>query len=240
MRRIPATIFLLLASAQLRGAELPKPARAFIEARCIECHDAETKKGGLNFNALSTQLDEPPTEAKWTLIFDRVQRGEMPPKKKEKPPADEVAVFMESLGGFLSEHDAARHASSGRVVLRRLNRTEYENTLHDLLSIDTPLAQMLPEDASAYGFDNVSEGLRLSATQIDSYLVAADAALDAAITLRHSRMSKSCTSRFSISHPSKNSSKSRPARSTRTAEPFARTTAPCPMRWSSSKTSCGS
>ncbi len=176
-----AFIVLLFASATSPATDLPKRARDFIESNCTQCHDAESKKGRLNLDALSTRLDDPPTEAKWTYVFDRVQRGEMPPKDEAPPPANEVAAFLESLGGFLSEHAAARRAKTGRVPWRRLNRVEYENTLHDLLAIDIPLAGLLPEDGSAYGFDNVSEGLRLSATQIGSYLTAADTALDAAI-----------------------------------------------------------
>src|ERR1700734_3055120 len=98
-------IHTLLLAAGARAAELPKPARRFIESRCIDCHDADTKKGGLNLDALSTNLDDAAAEAKWTLAYDRVLRGEMPPKKKELPPAEERAAFMQSLGGFISEHD---------------------------------------------------------------------------------------------------------------------------------------
>jgi len=182
--RVFTILHALLLAAGARAAELPKPAREFIESRCIDCHDAESKKGGLNLDALSTNLDDLAAEAKWTLAYDRVQRGEMPPKKKEQPPADERAAFMQSLGGFIGAHDAARHANTGRVLWRRLNRVEYENTMHDLLAIDIPLVELLPEDGSAHGFDNVSEALRLSSAQIDSYLNAADKALDAAIDFR--------------------------------------------------------
>jgi hypothetical protein len=174
----------LVLAATAHAAELPKPARAFLEERCIDCHDAGSKKGGLDFDALSTQLDDPAVEAKWTLAFDRVRRGEMPPKKKEQPAAAERAAFMQSLGGFLGAHDAARQATTGRVLWRRLNRVEYENTIHDLLAIDVPLTAMLPEDGSAHGFDNVSEGLRLSSSQIEAYLLAADLALNTAIDFR--------------------------------------------------------
>lgn len=170
--------------AHVSSANLPKPLGAFIESHCIDCHDASSNKGGLNFESLSAQLDEAPIEAKWTLIFDRVQRREMPPKKEPQPPAEERASFVDSLGGLLSEHDTARRAGTGRVAWRRLNRVEYENTIHDLLAIDTPLVNLLPEDGSAHGFDNVSEGLRLSASQIEAYLAAADAALDDAINLK--------------------------------------------------------
>jgi mono/diheme cytochrome c family protein len=184
--RIGACAFaamLLSAALGAGAADLPQAARAFINARCTECHDSDSNKGGLDLTTLPVQLDDPALEARWTLVHDRVQRGEMPPKKKAVPPAGERDAFLQSLGGFLGEHDAARQAVSGRVVLRRLNRVEYENTVHDLLKIDVPLASMLPEDATADGFDNVSQALRLSVTQIDSYLQAADAAIDAAVNL---------------------------------------------------------
>ena len=77
-----------------------------------------------------------------------------------------------------------RQRTVGRVVLRRLNRVEYENTLHDLLAIDLPLQHYLPEDTSLHGFDNVSEGLRLSSLHLEQYLEAADAAIAAATDLR--------------------------------------------------------
>jgi hypothetical protein len=163
---------------------LPELVREFIESRCIDCHDDATSKGGLNFESLSAQLNDAPIEAKWTLVFDRVQRGEMPPKKKSQPSDAERGEFAESLGRVLSQHDTVTRGETGRVAWRRLNRSEYENTLHDLLAIDTPLAELLPEDGSARGFDNVSAGLRLSASQIEAYLMAADAALDAAINLK--------------------------------------------------------
>ncbi|MDB5329944.1 MAG: hypothetical protein JWP03_1095 [Phycisphaerales bacterium] len=181
-----AGIMMLAICAVAPGAdapqtELPKASRSFLDSRCIDCHDADSKKGGLDLSALPVKLDDPVLNAKWTLVFDRVQRGEMPPKKKDPPPSQERDAFLQSLGGFLTEYDRARQGVGGRVVLRRLNRAEYENSVHDLLGIETPLADLLPEDAAAFGFDNVSEALRLSASQIDSYLIAADKALDAAL-----------------------------------------------------------
>ncbi len=66
------------------------------------------------------------------------------------------------------------------MVLRRLNRIEYQNTLHDLLHIDIDLASHLPEDAKAHGFDNIGAALSVSTEQIAAYLKTADLALDAA------------------------------------------------------------
>jgi hypothetical protein len=70
------------------------------------------------------------------------------------------------------------------VVLRRLNRIEYENTVRDLLGVEVDLKELLPADSSANGFDNVGEALHLSSFQMEKYLEAADKALDLAIANR--------------------------------------------------------
>ena len=74
--------------------------------------------------------------------------------------------------------ETARQKAEGRVVLRRLNRTEYQNTMHDLLGVDSDLKSLLPEDTTALGFDNIGEALHLSSVLMERYLEAADAALD--------------------------------------------------------------
>src|SRR4029077_6923282 len=78
--------------------------------------------------------------------------------------------------------DRARRAGDGRAVFRRLNRTEYENTLRDLLGIPgLKVKERLPEDGQAFGFDKSAAGLDLSYVQLAKYMEAADVALDAAI-----------------------------------------------------------
>ena len=69
----------------------------------------------------------------------------------------------------------------GRVIVRRLNGTEYENTLRDLLHTRVELKDMLPGDSSAAGFDNVSTALDLSATHFLLYQEAAEKAITSAI-----------------------------------------------------------
>src|SRR4029077_12258736 len=78
--------------------------------------------------------------------------------------------------------DRARRAGDGRAVFRRLNRTEYENTLRDLLGIPgLKVKERLPEDGQAFGFDKSAAALDLSYVQLARYMEAADVALDAAI-----------------------------------------------------------
>jgi mono/diheme cytochrome c family protein len=86
--------------------------RAFLEKHCFECHDPETKKGGLDLTKLGAEKSNP---AKWTQIHDAVAAGEMPPaKRKERPSAGETSVFLQELDATLTQlsADARRPASS--------------------------------------------------------------------------------------------------------------------------------
>lgn len=148
-----------------------------MEQNCYDCHDADTKKGGLDLEALPADLNNPDTLAKWTRLHDLVASGEMPPKKKAQPPAAEREAFTGLLAQSLLRWDAAVKGT----VMRRLNRTEHENTLHDMLGVRTRLAELLPEDGKAFGFDNVGEALDLSAVHLQRYMDAAEAALRDAV-----------------------------------------------------------
>ncbi len=165
----------------IAGAEIP---RDLIGTYCVNCHDAEEKKGGLDLEALEWKPGDRANQALWVKVFDFIDKGEMPPKnRKQRPDAAEMEEFLGALGKELTAADVKREAESGRTVLRRLNRVEYERTLHELLGIRTPLTVMLPNDTPMHGFDTVAEGLRLSTLQMEKYLEAADKAIDDAIRL---------------------------------------------------------
>jgi len=76
---------------------------------------------------------------------------------------------------------AGKTAGRHEMVARRMNRVEYENTVRDLLGVDTPLRDMLPEDGQSHGFDNVASALSISSVLMERYLEAADRALEDAI-----------------------------------------------------------
>jgi hypothetical protein len=178
--------------SQIAGA-IMEPG-AFIEEYCANCHDAETKKGGLDLTAFAWNLEDRNNFQQWVKVVDQVANGEMPPKKKARPEPAAAQAFVAALGHELRSFEIQRQAQSGRAVLRRLNRVEYEHTMHDLLGIDTPLATLLPADSSMHGFDTVAEGLRLSTLQMEKYLEAADLAIDAAIDFgpEPERLKKRC------------------------------------------------
>jgi len=169
---------LFAATAALAAADLPPASRRFVEKHCLECHDAEVKKGGLDLTALKFEPANPTNFSTWVLVHDRVMLGEMPPKKKTRPETTELEAFTKSLSSSLAAAEQTRTAKEGRATRRRLNRYEYENALRDLLH--APWLQVrdsLPEDGEAHRFNKVGDALDVSHVQMARYLSAADYAL---------------------------------------------------------------
>ena len=118
----------------------------------------------------------------WVKVFDRVQAGEMPPKKKPRPEAKELDAAMSTLATALATADSARQQRDGRSRLRRLNRVEFENSLRDLLCLPAlKLKDSLPADGRSHGFDRSAAALDTSFVHMQSYLAAVEKALDAAL-----------------------------------------------------------
>jgi hypothetical protein len=150
----------------------------FFEKYCFECHDAETKKGGLDLTALKFDPANSTNFATWVLVHDRVSNGEMPPKKKARPEPSDVEAFIPPLASALTAAERGRLAKEGRATQRRLNRYEYENALRDLLQ--APWLQVrssLPEDGEANRFNKIGDALDVSHVQMARYLGVADYAL---------------------------------------------------------------
>jgi hypothetical protein len=162
---------------------LTEPAHSFVTRHCLECHRGEKPKGDVRLDTLTADFEDESNRKLWQTALKRIEAGEMPPKDKPRPAPEEVA----SLAAWFTKQSETATASgraAGRVVYRRLNRTEYENTVRDLLNIEADLKELLPLDSSAEGFDNVGEGLHTSSFLLDRYLEAADVALSQAIANR--------------------------------------------------------
>ena len=195
MRALGSALLLCSFGLAIQAADLP--ARAFFEKHCIECHNAETKKGGLDLNSLQPDLADPDTFARWVKVYDRIESGEMPPKKKARPPAQKTTAMTKWLRTSLVGAELKKLGSEGRTGLRRLTRAEYENTMRDLFDLPgLALAGDLPPDGSAHGFDNNSDALDISHVNLAKYVEAADKTLDLAIatqpqapTVRKERLS---------------------------------------------------
>ncbi len=169
------------AASLAEAPDFQKAIAPFLENHCADCHDADKPKGNFRVDDLAPDFASAASAKRWEKIFDRVANGEMPPKKKARPPEAEATALLKWTEKQLQAEGARRHATEGRAQRRRLNRTEYENTLRDLLGADIRVAADLPEDGTAHGFNTVDEALTLSAVQMEKYLEAADRALDTAL-----------------------------------------------------------
>ncbi len=183
MKTVLPALALALCSPALwaEGVALPKSVQASFEEHCLECHDAETKKGGLDLEQLGTQFREPAQFEAWLKVHDRIRAGEMPPKKKARPPQGDLDTITSWLNAELTAADRERQTKDVRVGVRRLSRVEFENTLRDLLGLPGLRVQAsLPADGKSHGFDRGPEALDFSFVHLDSYLTAVDNALLAA------------------------------------------------------------
>jgi hypothetical protein len=160
------------------SAALPPTAQTFIQNHCSDCHDSDSKKGGLDLTSVPFDLNTPKTFDLWVKVHDRVRDGEMPPKKKARPQPAELNAFLQAIGQPMVQADRAREAVEGRAVQRRLNRYEYENSLRDLLSAPwLQVKDILPEDGESHRFNKDGMALSVSHVQMAGYLDAAEYAM---------------------------------------------------------------
>ena len=158
--------------------------RPVLSRHCVACHGADKPKGKLRLDNLNLDLTDSTNREHWAAVVERVRSGEMPPEERPRPPEQDVRTLTDWLGPRVATAGAAARAAHGRVVLRRLNRVEYENTVNDLLGIKVGLKDQLPQDGSADGFDNAGAALHTSSFLMEKYLDAAETALNMAIANR--------------------------------------------------------
>ncbi|MEN9574828.1 MAG: hypothetical protein RL514_2683 [Verrucomicrobiota bacterium] len=176
---LAAGVFPASAGTQMRGE-----VATLVKNYCVDCHSGNKPKAGLNLATLKFDAAEPSTLAAWIRIHDKMAAGEMPPPDEEQPSPAARRAALGTLHQTLRAASLAQQKTEGRVALRRINRTQHENTLNDLLGISIHLGDVLPDDGSVAGFDNVSEGLDVSSAHLVRYQDAADLALDAAMATR--------------------------------------------------------
>src|SRR5262249_3847033 len=116
----------------------------------------------------------------WSKALRNVRSNIMPPEGNARPSAAEkelLAQWIKYKGLGIDPKDP----DPGRVTLRRLNRAEYHNTIHDLMGYDFKANEEFPSDDTGYGFDNIGDVLTVSPMLLEKYLKAADAIVSAAV-----------------------------------------------------------
>lgn len=168
----------LCAAARIIAAPVRE---GFIQKHCFECHDADTKKGGIDLSSLALRLDDSANFSIWERVHDVLANGEMPPSKKPRPDAAAMRAVVDELNAALTDTDATRQRHEGRTGARRLSRVEMENTLRDLFAVPgLRVLADLPADGKANGFDRSPSALDFSFVHLEKHLASVDAALNAA------------------------------------------------------------
>lgn len=170
---------LVAAGESVRAAE-PVPAadwqafqktvRPFLAKHCFECH-ADKKSGGVRLDLLSDERTLAQGLPALDKALEMVRKRAMPPKKRPRPTDDEVAPVVAWLEAFMTRMERATPAGA---VVRRLNRTEYNNTVRDLLGVTFQPADDFPPDVPGHGFDNSAGTLTVSPVLVEKYLAAAE------------------------------------------------------------------
>ena len=153
--------------------------QAYFEKHCLNCHGTEKQKGEFRIDTLSKKVGFENTP-QWLEIMERINSGEMPPKKeKVRPSADESAKVVEWLAARMKDGESARMAARGRVSYNRLTRDEYVNTVRDLIGVnyDANDPGAFLEDPEWHGFERIGSVLTLSPSNIEKYLGAAETIL---------------------------------------------------------------
>ncbi len=172
---IPLICLAIMVASSLRADDALASHRQFLNEHCGKCHTGEKPKGGFDLKSLSHLFADADSRRHWLSVMEQIETGEMPPETKPRPPATQVKALTAWI------RQTAAQSGDGRVVMRRLNRAEYANTVRDLLGVEVDLADLLPPDTSTNGFDNNAESLHTSSYLLRSYLDAADRVLDEAI-----------------------------------------------------------
>ena len=173
--------FAILASslAAAPTAGLDPKAGAYFEKHCVSCHGPEKQKGEFRIDTLSPKVGFENTP-QWLEIMERINSGEMPPKKgKVRPSAEDSATVVAWLADRMKEGESARMAARGRVSYNRLTRDEYVNTVRDLIGVnyDANDPGAFLEDPEWQGFERIGSVLTLSPSNIEKYLGAAETIL---------------------------------------------------------------
>jgi len=153
-----------------------------LQQYCYGCHGNGKHKGDLALDAYTNHVAIVADQKTWERVLKMVSNQEMPPSSKPQPSLAERELLARWIERDVFKCDCA-HPDPGRVTIRRLNRAEYNNTVHDLLGVEFQPAEDFPVDDSGYGFDNIGDALSLPPLLIEKYLNAARKVLDAALAV---------------------------------------------------------
>jgi hypothetical protein len=161
--------------------------RPLLDAFCFTCHSGAKAKAGVDLAAIADEADALKARRTWKKVWAVMHDRAMPPPGRPAPAAGQRERLTLWLEETLGRIDGTGGRDPGRVVLRRLNRAEYRNTIRDLTGVDYAPAADFPGDEVGYGFDTTGDTLALPPLLLERYFEAAGRILDRAIVTAEQR-----------------------------------------------------
>ena len=153
-------------------AQFHQTVEPILKEHCYDCHGDGVKKGGLTLDTLTTEAQLLRDPALWLKVLRNTRSHVMPPPGESTPTAAQQSALEKWIVTGAFGLDPAQ-PDPGRVTVRRLNRTEYRNTIRDLLGVDYDTEHALAADDIGYGFDNIGDVLTLSPMRMEKLIAAA-------------------------------------------------------------------
>lgn len=165
------------------GAEtsFQKEIMPFVTKHCYSCHGNGEAMGDFSLEEFKDAKALHKGPEHWDRIIEMLHDRAMPPEDEPQPTQAEVDKVLSTIRDVRVVMEANTPPSVGRVTARRLNKTEYNNTIRDLLGVDFKPAEEFPADDVGYGFDNIGDVLSVSPLLLEKYLAATESILDQAI-----------------------------------------------------------
>ncbi len=156
------------------AAITPEALTAVVRSTCAaSCHSAERKSGELSLETFNVAEAAKVPETAEKMIT-KLRAGMMPPPGRKRPGGDTLPVLAATLEKIVDKAAATNPEPGGRTF-QRLNRAEYERSIHDMVALDVNAGDWLPLDTKSANFDNIADVQLPSATLLDAYLDAASA-----------------------------------------------------------------
>ncbi|QDV85134.1 DUF1592 domain-containing protein [Planctomycetes bacterium TBK1r] len=159
--------------AELAAENFQTNIAPFLENHCVVCHSGDDFEGEVSFDRFEDSADIQENYEFWEKVLRLVVEHQMPPADQTQPTDDEIASLGRAIELEFDAFDCTSVKHPGRVTIRRLNKSEYDNTIRDLLGLDLRLADNFPSDDVAHGFDNVGDVLTIPPILFEKYLEAA-------------------------------------------------------------------
>ena len=169
------------ATAQIVPSAFEQTTGKFFGKNCVSCHNAKMKAGGIDLTSFNRADSVVKSRETWEAVQREISAGQMPPKGLPRPNPAELKAFNAQVTAEFDRADRLNASNPGRVTAHRLNRAEYNNTIRDLVGVDSHPADDFPQDDSGYGFDNIGDALSLTSSQMDRYFAAAEKIARAAV-----------------------------------------------------------